>query len=305
MESETGKRQRITPILYAGIVMAALTALAVGILKEGEGANAVLGPRFTPSLPQPLYYALTAIIYASVIVNLIIVVILSKGMRGERPNPQGGRWAMLIGLILFAIALTLMYRRGLSPPLPSPAANVRMEEKEGKVSSPQDGTTSTQDRMKKASPFLGGALFTWALLLSGGMSALGLWALLRNGARLGRGGPRETRDDILDEIEASLDDLYREADPRRAVIACYARLERVLRKHGLPRSPHLAPLEYMRDGLLILNVPEESTKGLTELFEVAKFSLHEIGEDDKAKAIGYLIDIKGYLEKHERYASFR
>ena len=39
--------------------------------------------------------------------------------------------------------------------------------------------------------------------------------------------------DVLDE---TIDDLRAEADPRRAVIAAYARMERALAAYGLPRT---------------------------------------------------------------------
>ena len=55
-------------------------------------------------------------------------------------------------------------------------------------------------------------------------------------------------------VDESLDDLRAEPDPRRAVIAAYARLERVLAAHGLPRKPAEAPLEYLGRMLAELSV---------------------------------------------------
>ena len=70
------------------------------------------------------------------------------------------------------------------------------------------------------------------------LAAVGVWWSAR--ARGARWRARrdaalaEALEDVLDE---SLDDLRAEPDPRRAVIAAYARLERVLAAHGLPRRP--------------------------------------------------------------------
>jgi hypothetical protein len=58
--------------------------------------------------------------------------------------------------------------------------------------------------------------------------------------------------------EDTLDDLRAEQDPRRAIIAAYARLERVLAAFGLR---------------------------LTDLFTRAKFSLHEVDAGMKHEAI--------------------
>ena len=57
-------------------------------------------------------------------------------------------------------------------------------------------------------------------------------------------------------VDESLDDLRAEPDPRRAVIAAYARLERVLAAHGLPRKPAEAPLEYLGRMLAELSVSD-------------------------------------------------
>ena len=51
---------------------------------------------------------------------------------------------------------------------------------------------------------------------------------------------------LADVLEETIDDLRAEADPRRAVIAAYARMERALAAAGLPRSPAEAPDEYLR-----------------------------------------------------------
>ena len=78
------------------------------------------------------------------------------------------------------------------------------------------------------------------------------------GGRAGRAGSSQRDDGLATRLAAaldeSLDDLRAEPDPRRAVIAAYARLERVLASHGLPRKTSEAPLEYlarMLDGLSV------------------------------------------------------
>ena len=77
---------------------------------------------------------------------------------------------------------------------------------------------------------------------------------------------------VLDE---SLDDLRSERDPRRAVIAAYARMEQTLARAGLPRSVGEAPLEYL-GGVLreLLRTSAEAVSRLTALLERAKFSPH-------------------------------
>jgi len=104
--------------------------------------------------------------------------------------------------------------------------------------------------------------------------------------------PREGRQvagALAAALDESLDDLRRERDARRAVIAAYARMERALAASGLPRRAAEAPLEYLARVLGdFLRTSAESVARLTALFERAKFSTHEIGPDLKDEAIAAL-----------------
>ena len=93
---------------------------------------------------------------------------------------------------------------------------------------------------------------------------------------------------LAELVDETLDDLRAEADPRKAVIAAYARMERMLGVHGLPRRPSEAPLEYLTRVLLDLRVTEPSVTRLTALFERAKFSHHRVDEGMREQAIAAL-----------------
>jgi hypothetical protein len=108
-----------------------------------------------------------------------------------------------------------------------------------------------------------------------------------------RGNP--LADALEAALDESLDDLRAEPDPRRAVIAAYARLERVLASHGLPRRTAEAPLEYLARMLAGLSVSPPAARRLTDLFERAKFSQHAVGPEMKDQAIGALETVRGDL----------
>jgi Domain of unknown function (DUF4129) len=86
-------------------------------------------------------------------------------------------------------------------------------------------------------------------------------------------------------LEDTLDDLRAEQDPRRAVIAAYARLERVLAVFGVGRRPAETPQEYLGRILPRLELERRSVRRLTDLFTRAKFSLHEVDTGMKNEAI--------------------
>ena len=115
--------------------------------------------------------------------------------------------------------------------------------------------------------------------------------------RAGR-APRE-RAEIVDELVAeigdAIDDLEAEPDARRAVIAAYARMEAALGRHGVRRRPSETPYEYLARVLLELEVPDAAVRALTDAFERAKFSPHEIDARGKRSAIGALVAVRDGL----------
>jgi hypothetical protein len=107
---------------------------------------------------------------------------------------------------------------------------------------------------------------------------------------------------IATALDESLDDLRAERDPRRAVIAAYARLELVLARHGLPRRSSEAPLEYLVRMLADVAVTPVAARRLTALFERAKFSQHEVGVEMKEEAIEALETVRDDLRAAEAEA---
>jgi Domain of unknown function (DUF4129) len=97
---------------------------------------------------------------------------------------------------------------------------------------------------------------------------------------------------VVSVLDETLDDLENERDPRRAVIAAYARMEDVLAEHGLGRRPAETPYEYLARVLTELRASERSAQRLTDLFEWAKFSTHEVSERMRLDAIGCLTRLR-------------
>jgi hypothetical protein len=102
-------------------------------------------------------------------------------------------------------------------------------------------------------------------------------------------------DELVAAVELSLEDLERDPDPRRAVIRAYARMERALGAHGLPRRPSETALEYLARALTSLHVGRASVERLTALFERAKFSRHEIDGSMKDEALAALSSLRDEL----------
>jgi hypothetical protein len=149
------------------------------------------------------------------------------------------------------------------------------------------------------------AEFRWELaagvLLVLGLIAVGVMLWLRarrpEDAEL---DPLERRERVAAElasiVDGTIEDLRREQDPRRAVIAAYAQMEKALANHGLPRERSEAPFEYLTRMLRELRVRAASALALTELFERARFSHHVIDTSMKDEAIDALVAVRDDLK---------
>jgi len=109
--------------------------------------------------------------------------------------------------------------------------------------------------------------------------------------------PRSDADEVASAISDAIDDLRAEPDPRRAVIAAYARMEASFARQGLKRKTSETAIEYLRRILLGLGSHADPVARLTGLFEQAKFSLHEIDGAMKDDAIQALVAIRSDLRK--------
>jgi hypothetical protein len=133
--------------------------------------------------------------------------------------------------------------------------------------------------------------------------ALAYLFYLRRRARLRENRRRRRLAAELEQVMAEgLEDLAVDSDPRRAVIAAYARMERVLAAHGSPRDPAEAPIEYVRRLLGEVELRPAPLHGLTDLYEQARFSTHDIDLGMRAEAVDLLERIRADLAEVARPA---
>ncbi len=136
-----------------------------------------------------------------------------------------------------------------------------------------------------------------------GVAALALagWTL-RRGSTIAWEKPRtlesatsDLTQDLAAALDESLEDLRRERDPRRAVIKAYVRMERILARHGFPRREVETPEEYAARVLRELGLGAREIRRLTRLFELARFSQHDIIPSMQEQAIAAVTAIRQEL----------
>jgi len=106
-------------------------------------------------------------------------------------------------------------------------------------------------------------------------------------------------------VEDTLADLYAEEDPRKAIIAAYARVERLFATYGLERDPAEAPLEYLERVLPELRASGAALGRLTRLFEWAKFSAHDVDPGMRDQAIQALVEVRDELRANRLLEELR
>lgn len=265
--------------MLALLVVVALAASGTGPATGGAGRDLV-DPLAT------LLFVLGAIWVAA----LLVASPMMTGLTLTAGEPKPRRWHgnVLAGVVFFSIIIAGIFllrkvRRGDGAET-GPAAG------QGQTATSPEGTARV--------PTIDPASIDWLVVGLVFVAALVGFAILA--AVLvrprGRSMPElEARKELERMLDDTLDDLHRERDPRRAVIAAYARMERSLGSYGLQRRPAEAPLEYLGRVLAELTGSGAAARRLTRLFERAKFSEHSIDLRMKEDAIAAVIAVRDEL----------
>ena len=238
-------------------------------------------------------FTIILVLYVAGVIALIVGFIVFR----SRWEPVKSNWVrnVLAQVAFFALLAVIGYHLFSSNGFKHAAQKAQQQQKKQQA---QQAKPVKQQKTKPSNT--GGAAFDWTL-------AIGLLGLLVVGSALyyvrARSQPKPeplaVPDDVRTELSAAvsdaIDDLEREPDARRAVIAAYARMEGVLARRGHGRKPAETPFEYLSRILLSLRVRGGAVRELTELFERAKFSTHEIDDGMKARAISSLVSVRDDL----------
>jgi Domain of unknown function (DUF4129) len=87
--------------------------------------------------------------------------------------------------------------------------------------------------------------------------------------------------------------LLEEGEPRNAIVECWHRFEVQAERAGLGRRPAETASELALRMLDVADVDRAAVTRLLELYREARFSGHEVGEDDRAAALDALARIRG------------
>lgn len=136
----------------------------------------------------------------------------------------------------------------------------------------------------------------------------GLLVLLRGLVDRGRDErdplPDHEADELVALLEASSDEIrYRaltEGDPRNAVVACWVALEEAVHRSGLKEDRSRTAAELTTSVLSRWQVDPGAIRSLSDAYREARFSRHEVDEEQRQTAVDALERIHGDLLRRLR-----
>jgi Domain of unknown function (DUF4129) len=287
--AEERRSRRRGPPQPARVALPVLAAAALlALVAVGAARGPLRGGGGRPAFPADLVASLLALLLVAMVAALLLaVVVLAPDQRLRAPRSH--RRSVLVALLPAGLILALWLfgeplglldrlRTDGAPPSTLP------------VLDPPEQTLPPADPGPMPLLVAGAAVVAMAGLVAA-------WLLAD---RRRRGPPRTPAEQLVELLDDTLDDLERDPDPRRAVIAAWARMERGLAAAGLPRRPAEAPFEYARRVLEASPVSPAHVHRLTGLFERAKFSRHTIDQAMREEAVAALRAVRADLAEAVR-----
>jgi len=275
-------------LLPVGIAVTVLLVVA-GIASHGRPLRPGVG--VGPSATFFDYVATTSLLFA-----ILLAAVFLYALRTERTNKARPRSRFNIVSFVLMIAASVL----IASLLASSKFEKRFRaaaQKAQRSAPPQAGAV---DRSGKNVKNLRNARIRWdeiaiVLVLIGG---IGVYLFMTRDARRSLRPMHERRRDAVSRaLDDSIDDLRRDPDIRRAIVAAYARMEAALAHAGVPRAAAETPYEYLERSLVELDAGADGARRLTDLFERAKFSHHEPAESMREEAIDALIAVRDDLRR--------
>lgn len=279
----TGPRGRLGWALLAPVALLVL----VGVVVAASSGHAVGRGSLDNDAATGAFATLLFALGAIWIAGLLVASPLITGITARAEVVQRRRWSEAFIVLLLVLALLFML-----------SGAGRLGDREGTGGQTVQTIGQAEPRGRGSGRPLETPPIDWVIVLV--VFGLALAAFASVAGMMIRGNPRVKREvavrkalaDILDD---TLDDLRAEKDPRKAVIAAYARMERSLASFGLPRRPFEAPVEYLERVLEELRSGSPAARRLTHLFERAKFSHHTIDVRMKDEAIEAVVTLRDEL----------
>jgi hypothetical protein len=210
--------------------------------------------------------------------------------------------ALLVGGVLAAALSSPSVTR---VPLPAARPPQQPEGAVGTAGPLQAGDTAPADQLPS---WIGTAAAGLGLALVAVVAGALVWYMVRDRFRV-RSAPLVSKpdtlapartDDVVAALDAGLDRLSDgDADPRRAVIACWVRLEEAAAAAGTPRQPGDTPTDLVARLLVAHQVSRPVLDEFAAVYREARYATHVVDERMRAAALQSLRHLRSELTVSE------
>ena len=297
------KIPRILPYI-AGLVV---LAFALGSLQRGTPGGSLLFRAYW--LLYLVYLAPVVILGAMVAVIILIglnyrdigAAIGFKMAQQRRTRRRGSRYTIFVRTLFWALAVGVLILYKGSILNPSHQANSTVVANIVGA----DTTPPNLFQLGDILPALSGLVQnTWFSVAFAGLLIVG-GVILAEGFRVSL---KETHDLRIQELQANQEEGLQavhealklvedpSSDPRNRIITCYQYLIATVSRLGAPVSSDMTARELERAIRSTFALKGPATTDITQLFEEARYSLHEVTDSDAIKAHGYLESVAEELE---------
>ncbi len=297
------KVPRILPYMVGLIVL----AFALGSLPRGTPGGSLL---FRSYWLLYLVYLGPLVILGAMVALIVLIGLNYRDLGGaigyglarrRKMRKRGSRYSTFVAMFFWALAIGVLIQTKGSIFNPIQAANSTIAKNIVGENTTPPNLFQAGGILPALSSLVQNEWFSFAFL---GLLVVG-GVILVEGLRVSL---KETRDLRIQEVQAKQEQglqAVHEAiklvedpalDPRNRIIACYQYLVAAVSRLGVPVSSDLTARELNRAMRSTFALKGQATTELTQLFEEARYSLHQISDSDADRAHKYLESVADELE---------
>lgn len=265
------------------LVLLAITASATA---RGGGSGPPPGAGLVSTAGHHVVVVATIVLVPIAAVLGLVMLLYVQIMRRRERDPEvlrRRRQARVLAFGLLAAAVGMLIYRGRHPAW-NPLAFLHLRNPFASLATGHAKAPQIHPPHAGGGAIAGGdwtaAAVVWVLL-----ALAGVVVYRRVRARRGELAPVVPAATAEDAEDLGLDAVRRERNPRRAVIAAYALMERLMARDGLPRGAHEAPMEFLGRVTLAGHRGAAGVHRLTVLFQRARFGHRRVDEEMRRRAI--------------------
>jgi hypothetical protein len=292
-DRDDNRRSRLRPssperALVLGIALLVLLGLVAAASRAHHTPGGHPGGHRPPAAVGDYLFSILAVLFVGAAIAIVWLAVSERAALTQRKRSQKGTYKGLALLIAFGLIASLVARfHAHFFPGRSTNGVVPLVGTARKATLPLTGGAERAPHFEVLPVIVAAAAVLVVLAI------VTLRSLRRTNLALAESF--ELEQEFAELVDDTLADLYAETDPRRAIIAAYARVERLFAGYGYRRDPAEAPMEYLDRVLPTLRASGAALRRLTRLFEWAKFSAHDVDRPMRDEAIGALIEVRDEL----------